>query len=411
MSELSHQEIGRQQELFIFSDFSPGSAIFLPRGARIYNRLIEFLRREYRKRGYEEVITPNIATNELWEISGHWWKYRGNMFVLEHKDEKEETVKEEEHGPCCYAMKAMNCPLSALIYKSRTRNYRDLPMRLADFGVLHRNELKGALRGLTRVRRFQQDDAHIYCTEEQVPSEIEKSLTFVKDVYKIFSFDIFVELSTRPDEYIGSLDVWNRAETALAQILEKSGMKYTINPGEGSFYGCKVDIHIQDVIGRRHQCATIQLDYNLPERFDLTYQTNVPGELKRPVVIHRAILGSLERFIGILTEHLQGKWPLWLSPRQVCVMGVHPKHNDYAREVSDRLFAEGFDVDLETSDETLDKRVFNAQKEGYNYIVVVGNREMNDKTVSIRERGSTTSVVLPSDEFIRNLHQRVNDRN
>jgi len=410
-----HQEIGQQQQLIYFHQYSPGCAFFLPHGTRIYNRLMDFLRKEYRKRGFEEVISPNMFHCELWKKSGHWDKYKENMFVLQ--------IDEDN----VYSLKPMNCPGHCLIYASQARSYRDLPLRLADFGVLHRNELSGALRGLTRVRRFCQDDAHIFCREDQIEEEIEKCLDFLKYVYSIFKFPVvnnqpkvecgeqanveynqnfFVELSTRPEKYIGSIDTWNYAENCLENVLKKLKINYQINKGDGAFYGPKIDIHINDALGRSHQCGTIQLDFNLSseERFNLEYATSVPGVKQRPVIIHRAILGSFERFIAILMEHTQGYWPLWLSPRQLMIIPI--RHNQYAMEVQQRLLDLDFYVDLDESDDTLEKKIVNAELLQYNYIIVVGSREEKDRTVSLRSR-DRKQEVLSLDDCINRLYEEV----
>jgi threonyl-tRNA synthetase len=322
----------------------------------------------------------------------------------------------EPSEPEIHALKPMNCPSHCLIYASRIRSYRELPIRLADFGVLHRNEFSGALRGLTRVRRFCQDDAHIFCREDQIEAEIEQCLDFLRYVYGIFQFpavaesgqNFQVELSTRPDNFIGAMETWNRAEAALSAVLTKRKLQYTINAGEGAFYGPKLDIHIKDVMGRSHQCATIQLDFQLPaaDRMNLEYVTDVAGVTKRPVIIHRAIFGSLERFMAILMEHFQGKWPLWLSPRQVMVIPVKPNHVAYANSVVQAVQAEDVYVDLDSSDETLDKKIFRAQDLQYNYIMVVGNREEAAGTVSLRHRSGQQSV-LPLVEAVNRLKREV----
>lgn len=420
----SHQEIGQHFGLIHFHEYSPGSAFFLPHGTRIYNRLMEFLRKEYRKRGFDEVITPNLFHCELWKKSGHWEKYRKNMFTLciqdhdatENGDENEDENgdengdEEKEHD---HAFKAMNCPGHCLIFDSKPRSYRELPLRLADFGVLHRNEFSGALRGLTRVRKFCQDDAHIFCREDQIETEIEKCIDFVKYVYQIFRFpavngeqNFHVALSTRPDQYIGSIDTWNHAEKVLADVLTKLHIEYTVNPGDAAFYGPKIDIHIGDALGRKHQCATIQLDFNLPERFKLEYVTSVPGVSQRPVIIHRAIFGSFERFLAILMEHTQGQWPLWLSPRQIMVIPIKPKHLPYAKEVHRRFLDADFYVDIDDSDDTLEKRIVNAEQLAYNYIIVIGAREEKDKTVSIRNR-KREQAVFSLDDCVKRLQEEV----
>lgn len=369
-----HRKLGREQELFFFHELSPGCCFFLPKGAYIYNALIEFIRSEYRKRGFTEVVSPNIYNSKLWQTSGHWQHYSENMFSFE--------VEKE-----IFALKPMNCPGHCLMFGNRPRSWRELPMRYADFGVLHRNELSGALTGLTRVRRFQQDDAHIFCTMEQIESEIKGCLDFLRAVYDIFGFTFKLELSTRPEKFLGDVEVWNTAEKQLENSLNEFGEKWTLNPGDGAFYGPKIDIKIKDAIGRYHQCATIQLDFQLPIRFNLTYVSHDGGDQNRPVIIHRAILGSVERMIAILTENYAGKWPLWISPRQVMVVPVGPAYEEYAQKVQRQFHEAGLmsDVDLDQGC-TLNKKIRNAQLAQYNFILVVGEKEMSSETVNVRTR-------------------------
>uniref|UniRef100_A0A8B9KKG7 threonine--tRNA ligase n=1 Tax=Astyanax mexicanus TaxID=7994 RepID=A0A8B9KKG7_ASTMX len=361
-----HRKLGREQDLFFFHDLSPGSCFFLPKGAYLYNMLVEFIRSEYRKRGFQEVVTPNIYNSKLWQTSGHWQHYSENMFSFE--------VEKE-----IFALKPMNCPGHCLMFDHRPRSWRELPLRLADFGVLHRNELSGALTGLTRVRRFQQDDAHIFCTMDQIESEIKGCLDFLRTVYDVFGFTFKLNLSTRPEKFLGEPEVWDQAEKQLENSLNEFGEKWVLNPGDGAFYGPKIDIQIKDAIGRYHQCATIQLDFQLPIRFNLSY--------KRPVIIHRAILGSVERMIAILTENYGGKWPLWLSPRQVMVVPVGPTCEEYAQRVQNEFHNAGLmtDVDLDPGC-TLNKKIRNAQLAQYNFILVVGEKEKSSDTVNVRTR-------------------------
>ncbi|AMD19961.1 HCL190Wp [Eremothecium sinecaudum] len=374
-----HRKIGREQELFMFNEMSPGSCFWLPHGTRIYNTLVDFLRAEYRTRGYEEVITPNMYNSKLWETSGHWANYKENMFTFE--------VEKESFG-----LKPMNCPGHCLMFKSRERSYRELPWRVADFGVIHRNEFSGALSGLTRVRRFQQDDAHIFCTHDQIETEIENIFDFLKYAYGVFGFEFKMELSTRPENYVGDLETWNSAEAKLESALVKWGGDWELNPGDGAFYGPKIDIMISDALKRWHQCATIQLDFQLPNRFNLEFKAkeNQEGECyERPVMIHRAILGSVERMTAILTEHYAGKWPFWLSPRQVLVVPVGVKYQDYAQSVRDQLAEAGCYADVDLSGNTLQKKVRTGQLYKYNFIFVVGEQEMNEQSVNIRNRDVT----------------------
>ncbi|KAK9470279.1 uncharacterized protein V1510DRAFT_423462 [Dipodascopsis tothii] len=378
-SKRDHRKIGRDQELFFFHELSPGSAFWLPHGTRIYNTLIEFLRAEYRKRGYDEVITPNMFNAKLWETSGHWAHYKDDMFSI--------NVEKET-----FALKPMNCPSHCLLFKSRDRSYRELPWRVADFGVLHRNEASGALSGLTRVRRFQQDDTHIFCTEDQIGDEISALFDFLKSVYGVFGFDFKLKLSTRPEKFLGEVSTWDNAEKTLSDALDAFG-SWELNPGDGAFYGPKIDIEISDALRRSHQCATIQLDFQLPQRFDLQYATPTDDtkdanttSYARPVMIHRAILGSVERMTAILIEHFAGKWPFWLSPRQVLVVPVGVKYFEYAEEVRAALFAAGLYADADCSGNTLQKKVRTGQLQQYNFILIVGEQELNARAVNVRNR-------------------------
>lgn len=381
-----HRKVGRDQQLFFFHELSPGSCFFLPHGTRIYNRLVEYIRSEYSKRGFSEVISPNVYNVNLWKISGHWENYRENMFSFELEKET-------------YALKPMNCPGHCLMFAHRERSYRELPIRFADFGVLHRNELSGALNGLTRVRRFQQDDAHIFCRADQVSDEIRGCIDFLESVYSVFGFTFSMKLSTRPEKFLGEIAVWDEAERQLTEALNASGHAWELNPADGAFYGPKIDITIQDAHRRRHQCATIQLDFQLPIRFNLEYRTGVqvledspaassPGaeDIKqRPVIIHRAMLGSLERMFAILTENFAGNWPFWLSPRQIAVIPVSHAYDEYAQSVQSALHAAGFHVDADTSDLTLNKKIRNAEVNHYTFICVVGGKEAEAGSVNLRK--------------------------
>uniref|UniRef100_A0A8C5HB19 threonine--tRNA ligase n=1 Tax=Gouania willdenowi TaxID=441366 RepID=A0A8C5HB19_GOUWI len=354
-----HRKIGKDQELFFFHDLSPGSCFFMPRGAFIYNTLTEFIRDEYWTRGFQEVASPNIYNSKLWETSGHWQHYSENMFSFPVEDD-------------IFALKPMNCPGHCLMFGHRPRSWRELPLRLADFGVLHRNELSGTLTGLTRVRRFQQDDAHIFCTMDQIESEMKGCLDFLRCVYGVFGFSFQLHLSTRPDKCLGDVEVWNQAEKQLENSLNKFGEPWKLNPGDGAFYGPKIDIKIRDAIGRYHQCATIQLDFQLPIRFNLTFMGKDGDDKARPVIIHRAILGSVERMVAILTENYAGKWPLWLSPCQVMLVPVNSFCEDYAKKVCKQFTDAGFtaDADLDLGC-LLNKKIRNAQLAQYNFILVL----------------------------------------
>uniref|UniRef100_A0A8C5HL01 threonine--tRNA ligase n=1 Tax=Gouania willdenowi TaxID=441366 RepID=A0A8C5HL01_GOUWI len=388
-----HRKLGREQDLFFFHDLSPGSCFFLPKGAFIYNTLIEFIRSEYRKRGFQEVVTPNIYNSKLWQTSGHWQHYSENMFSFEAEKET-------------FALKPMNCPGHCLMFDHRPRSWRELPIRMADFGVLHRNELSGALTGLTRVRRFQQDDAHIFCAMEHIEAEIKGCLDFLKTVYDVFGFTFKLNLSTRPEKFLGDPEVWDQAEKQLENSLKEFGEHWVLNPGDGAFYGPKIDIQIKDAIGRYHQCATIQLDFQLPIRFNLSFVSHDGDDKKRPVIIHRAILGSVERMIAILTENYGGKWPLWLSPRQVMVVPVGPTCEEYAQKVRQDFFSSGFmtDVDLDPGC-TLNKKIRNAQLAQYNFILVVGEKEKTSNTVNVRTRDNKVHGERTVQECIERLKQ------
>ncbi|OMO89904.1 hypothetical protein COLO4_19527 [Corchorus olitorius] len=347
-----HRLLGTKQELFFCHPLSPGSWFFLPHGARVYNKLVDFIKNQYWKRGYEEVKSPNIYNMNLWETSGHAANYKENMFLFEH----------------------------------RVRSYRELPLRLADFGVLHRNEASGALTGLTRVRRFQQDDAHIFCRESQIKEEVKGVLDFIDYCYTVFRFTYELKLSTRPEKYLGDLATWERAEAALTEALNESGKEWQINEGDGAFYGPKIDISVSDALGRKFQCATLQLDFQLPDRFKLEYSAEDEAKRERPVMIHRAILGSVERMFAILLEHYKGKWPFWLSPRQAIVCPVSEKSQDYARKVQEWIHDAGYHVDIDLTDRKIQKKVREAQLAQFNYILVVGEEESKTNAVSVRVR-------------------------
>ncbi|KAI0088225.1 threonyl-tRNA synthetase [Irpex rosettiformis] len=374
-----HRKIGKEQELFFFNDVSPGSAFWLPHGTRIYNTLLELMRSEYFKRGYQEVISPNIYHSKLWETSGHWKNYKDDMFSLDVEKEK-------------WALKPMNCPGHCVIFDSRDRSYKELPIRMAEFGILHRNEASGALTGLTRVRRFVQDDTHIFCMPTQVEQEINALFEFMQHIYGLFGFEFQLELSTRPDNFLGEIATWDEAEAQLKKALDSQYPgQWELNPGDGAFYGPKIDIKIRDALHRSFQCATIQLDFQLPQQFNLKYraaedQINPDKPPSRPVMIHRAILGSLERFIAIITEHFAGKWPFWLSPRQVLVVPVAVPYQQYAAEVAEKLTKLELWADVDNSPETLNKKIRNGEIAQYNFILVVGQEELDSRSVNVRNR-------------------------
>ena len=382
-----------QQELVMFHDLSPGSAFWLPHGTRIYNNLINFIKGHYWNRGFCEVITPNMFNLDLWHKSGHAQHYKEDMFCFEVEDKE-------------WALKPMNCPAHCLMFGSFIRSYRDLPIRFGDFGVLHRNELSGALSGLTRVRRFQQDDGHIFCREDQIESEVLGALGFMRDVYNTFGMTYKLELSTRPKKALGDIELWNKAEADLRKAMNDFAGEgnWKVNPGDGAFYGPKIDIKVMDAMDRVHQCATVQLDFQLPIRFDLKYNTgsNEKGEeFKRPIIVHRAMLGSVERMFAVLCEHWGGKWPFWISPRQVMIVPVHVEFNDYCETIRARLHAEGFFVEVDLSKATFNKKVRNAQTAQYNYQLVVGKNEVANGTVNVRNRdGNKVEGEKNVDELI-----------
>ncbi|KAF9106814.1 threonyl-tRNA synthetase [Mortierella sp. GBA35] len=394
-----HRRIGREQELFFFHELSPGSCFFLPHGARIYNTLMSFIKSEYHKRGYTEVMSPNMFNVKLWKTSGHYENYKDDMFMID--------VEKETFG-----LKPMNCPGHCLMFDVRERSYRELPLRFADFGVLHRNEASGALSGLTRVRRFQQDDAHLFCRLDQVGQEMDATLDFLQHVYGIFGFEFSLALSTRPEKYLGKIEDWDIAEQHLADALNRFGRPWSINPQDGAFYGPKIDILIRDSLRRNHQCATLQLDFQLPERFNLWYRNSNSGndgnsDFSRPIIIHRAMLGSLERMIAILTENCAGRWDFWLSPRQVQVIPVSLQYIGYAEQVQRRLFDAGFFAEVDGSDATLNKKIRNAEVAQFNFIFVVGAEEAGSGSVNVRSRDDVESKakgqVRPLDEVLEKL--------
>ncbi|XP_022152397.1 threonine--tRNA ligase, mitochondrial 1-like isoform X1 [Momordica charantia] len=389
-----HRLLGTKQELFFCHPLSPGSWFFLPHGARIYNKLMDFMRAQYKDRGYEEVVSPNMYNMQLWETSGHAANYKENMFLFE--------IEKQEFG-----LKPMNCPGHCLMFQHRVRSYRELPLRLADFGVLHRNEASGALTGLTRVRRFQQDDAHIFCRENQIKDEVRGVLEFIQYAYNIFGFTFELKLSTRPEKYLGDLETWEKAEAALTEALNEFGKPWQINEGDGAFYGPKIDISVSDALKRKFQCATLQLDFQLPARFDLYYSAEDEAKRERPVMIHRAILGSVERMFAILLEHYRGKWPFWLSPRQAIVCPVSEKSQSYALKVRDLIHHAGYYVDVDVTDRKIQKKVREAQLAQYNYILVVGEEEANTKQVSVRVRDKGDHSVMSIENLIKHFKEEV----
>jgi threonyl-tRNA synthetase len=367
-----HRKLGRELGLFHFSDVSPGAAFWTPAGTSVYNALVALSREMGASRGYTEVKTPLIYDSGLWKTSGHWGKYRENMFTVQ--------VEEREMG-----VKPMNCPGHAHLFGGARHSYRELPIRYSEPGLLHRNEASGVLHGLLRVRHFAQDDAHIFCTEEQVQQEVAGSLEFAFATYELFELDVRLELSTRPAQRVGDDELWDRAEEALTQALDSQGLAYELNPGDGAFYGPKIDMHMTDSLGRSWQLGTVQLDYNMPERFDLTY-TGADNTEHRPVMIHRALFGSYERFIGIMLEHYAGELPVWLAPVQAIVLPISERLNDYAKEVRDLLREAGVRVELDERGESVGRKIRDAELRKIGRMLIVGEREAAERTVSVRTR-------------------------
>lgn len=391
-----HRKLGKQLNLFSFHEEGPGFPFFHPKGMVIRNELIAYERELFREFGYEEIMTPIILSKKLWLQSGHWDHYKENMYFTQ--------IDEED-----YAVKPMNCPGGILYYKTNQHSYRELPKRVGEFGIVHRHELHGALHGLFRVRVFTQDDAHIFMTQDQMKDEVIKTMEMYRKLYSVFGLEYHVELSTRPENSMGSEELWEISTNALRDAVEAAGVPYVINEGDGAFYGPKLDFHIKDCLGRTWQCGTIQMDMQLPERFDVNY-VGEDGEKHRAVMLHRAGYGSLERFIGILIEHFAGAFPSWIAPVQVKVVPVTEKHMNYARSVADALSASNVRVEIEEGNDTLGYKIRKAQMEKVPYTLVVGDKEMNGHTVSIRSRKNGDEGSLPVAVFVSNLIREIRDR-
>lgn len=391
-----HRKLGKQLDLFSFHDEGPGFPFFHPKGMALRNMLMDYERELFKEFGYVEIMTPVILSKQLWIQSGHWDHYKENMYFTKIDDED-------------YAIKPMNCPGGILYFKTQQRSYRDLPMRVGEFGLVHRHELRGALHGLFRVRCFTQDDAHIFMTQDQMKEEVIKCMAMYKKMYGVFGLEYHVELSTRPENSMGSDELWEISTNALREAIEKTGVPYQINEGDGAFYGPKLDFHVQDSLGRTWQCGTIQMDMQLPERFDVNY-IGEDGEKHRAVMLHRAGYGSLERFIGILIEHFGGAFPTWIAPVQVKVIPVTEKHMDYAKSVAKTLSESNIRVELEEANETLGYKIRKAQMEKVPYMLIVGDKEEKSHTVSIRSRkdGDKGSMMVPM--FIAGLMQEIKSR-
>ena len=391
-----HRKLGKQLNLFSFHEEGPGFPFFHPKGMVIRNELIAYERELFREFGYEEIMTPIILSKKLWLQSGHWDHYKENMYFTQ--------IDEED-----YAVKPMNCPGGILYYKTNQHSYRELPKRVGEFGIVHRHELHGALHGLFRVRVFTQDDAHIFMTQDQMKDEVIKTIEMYRKLYSVFGLEYHVELSTRPENSMGSEELWEISTNALRDAVEAAGVPYVINEGDGAFYGPKLDFHIKDCLGRTWQCGTIQMDMQLPERFDVNY-VGEDGEKHRAVMLHRAGYGSLERFIGILIEHFAGAFPSWIAPVQVKVVPVTEKHMNYARSVADALSASNVRVEIEEGNDTLGYKIRKAQMEKVPYTLVVGDKEMNGHTVSVRSRKNGDEGSLPVAVFVSNLIREIRDR-
>ncbi len=391
-----HRKLGKELDLFVLLDEGPGFPFFLPNGTTLKNELMKYWREVHRKAGYVEVETPIILNRELWERSGHWFNYKENMYTVQIDDQD-------------FAIKPMNCPGGMLSYKTKMRSYKDFPIRMGEVGRVHRHELSGALHGLMRVRAFTQDDAHIFMLEEQIKDEIKCVAGLIDEVYKKFGFTYHVELSTRPEKFLGKIEDWDHNEAQLKAALDELGLDYKINEGDGAFYGPKIDFHLRDAIGRTWQCGTIQLDSQLPERFDLTY-TGRDGEKHRPIMIHRVAYGSIERFIGILIEHYAGKFPVWLAPVQAKILPISDKFMDYAKALEQKLFDAEVRVALDDRAEKIGYKIREAQMEKVPYMIIVGEKEVEEGNISIRLRDTGETISMSADEFVAKVVKETKER-
>lgn len=391
-----HRKIGKELELFTIMDEGPGFPFFLPKGMILKNALIDFWREIQTRKGYVEISTPIILSRNLWETSGHWDHYKDNMYT---------TVIDGED----FAIKPMNCPGGMLVYKSSPHSYRDLPIRMGELGLVHRHEKSGALHGLMRVRCFTQDDAHIFMTEEQITDEIKGVVRLIDEVYSMFGFKYHVELSTRPENSIGGDREWELATDGLRKALDELGLDYIVNEGDGAFYGPKIDFHLEDSLGRTWQCGTIQLDFQLPMRFEAEY-TGADGEKHRPIMIHRVVFGSIERFIGILTEHFAGKFPVWLSPVQARILPISEKFNCYGSKIYDELKVSGIRCELDRRDEKVGYKIRDARNQRIPYIIIVGEKEQNEGDITVRARGCDEQISMTTGEFISKITDEIKNR-
>ena len=393
-----HRKLGKELDLFMFSEYGPGFPFWLPNGMVLRNQIENYWKAQHDKYDYVQIKTPTMLSKELWEVSGHWFNYRENMYTSEIDDK-------------LFAVKPMNCPGSLLVYKNSLHSYKDLPLRMGELGQVHRHEASGALNGLFRVRTFTQDDAHIFMTEDQIESEVIRLIAFIDRIYKIFNLPYNIELSTRPEKkYIGDIEVWNRAEAALEKACHAAGKECKVNPGDGAFYGPKLDFHVTDSLGRVWQCATIQLDMNLPERFDLNYVAQ-DGSKKRPVMVHRVIYGSVERFIGILIEHFGGVFPLWLAPLQVEIIPVNGEiHTPYCEEIKAMLDDAHISSHVDARNEKLGYRMREAQIKKIPVQIVIGDGEVENRTVTVRRHGSQDKVTMPLNDFLSMLQAEIEEK-
>lgn len=391
-----HKKIGKELGLFSMHEEGPGFPFFHPKGMIIWNEMIKYWREEHDKGEYQEIKTPLILNKKLWEQSGHWDHYKENMYFTK--------IDEAD-----YAVKPMNCPGGILVYKENLHSYREFPIKMAEIGLVHRHELSGVLNGLLRVRTFNQDDAHIYCLESQIKDEVIKVIRLIDRIYKTYGLEYRVELSTKPENSMGSEKMWQTAEKSLESALKEIGGEYKINPGDGAFYGPKIDFHIKDAIGRTWQCGTIQLDFTMPERFNLTYIER-DGKEKRPVMIHRTVYGAIERFLGVLIEHYAGAFPVWLSPTQVKIVSVGATHVEFCQKLAGEFKQNEIRVEVDETDETVGNKIRKAVSEKTPYMLVVGDREMNSEKLAVRDRGEKITREIGREEFIKEVKERINER-
>ena len=391
-----HRKLGKELDIFSLQEEGPGFPFFHPNGMIIQNELLNYWREVHRRYGYEEIKTPIILNRQLWETSGHWDHYKENMYFTKIDD-------------LDYAVKPMNCPGSMLVYKSRPHSYRELPLKLAELGLVHRHELSGALHGLFRVRNFTQDDAHIYMTPDQIEGEIQKTIDLFDEVYKTFGLSYKAELSTRPENSMGSDEIWEKATAALKNALDNRGLEYVINEGDGAFYGPKIDFHLRDSIGRTWQCGTIQLDMMLPERFDLEY-TGEDGQKHRPIMVHRVVYGSIERFIGILIENYAGAFPVWLAPVQIIILPITDKHADFSHKLRKKFFDLGFRAEVDDRSEKTGKKIRDAQVKKIPYTIVIGDKEVETGILPIRKHGIKENFEMSIEDFISYVEHKISTR-